>query len=99
MSHGRTSDSDRPRKVSPRLPARPQALSGERAQQQPVGECPAELALPAGTSAIFDDSPIQRAVRDVQVISQHAFGAEGRFASAAQAYWGVPVDFPLLEMD
>jgi hypothetical protein len=33
------------------------------------------------------------------VIAQHAFGAEGRFATVAQAYWGLDVDFPLLTMD
>jgi alkylation response protein AidB-like acyl-CoA dehydrogenase len=53
----------------------------------------------AGTSAIYRGSPIERAIRDSEVISHHAFGAEGRFASVAQAYWGLDVDFPLLGMD
>lgn len=53
----------------------------------------------AGTSAIYKGSPIERAIRDTEVISHHAFGAEGRFASAAQAYWGLDVDFPLLTFD
>jgi len=57
------------------------------------------IARAAGTSGIFETSRICRAVRDVQAISSHAFGAEGRFATAAQAYWGVAVDFPLLAMD
>jgi len=57
------------------------------------------IARAAGTSAIHETHRIGRAVRDVQVMSNHAFGAEGRYASAAQAYWGVAVDFPLLAMD
>ena len=58
-----------------------------------------ELARGVGTSGIYRRSPIERAFRDVQVIRHHAFGAEGRFATVAQAYWGLDVDFPLLEMD
>jgi len=57
------------------------------------------IARAAGTSAIFETNRIGRAARDVQVMSSHAFGAEGRYASVAQAYWGVEVDFPLLVMD
>lgn len=58
-----------------------------------------ELAQGVGTSGIYRRSPIERAFRDIQVIRHHAFGAEGRFATVAQAYWGLDVDFPLLEMD
>ncbi len=58
-----------------------------------------ELSRGVGTSGIYRRSPIERAFRDVQVIRHHAFGAEGRFATVAQAYWGLDVDFPLLEMD
>lgn len=36
---------------------------------------------------------------DRVVISHHAFGSEVRFASAAQAYWDLDVDFPVLTMD
>lgn len=57
------------------------------------------VAQAAGTSAVYEGSRIERALRDTGVIAQHAFGAEGRFATVAQAYWGVEVDFPLLAMD
>lgn len=57
------------------------------------------LARAVGTSAIHQGHPIERALRDTEVIAQHAFGAEGRFATVAQAYWGLDVDFPLLAMD
>jgi alkylation response protein AidB-like acyl-CoA dehydrogenase len=58
-----------------------------------------ELTQGVGTSSVYRRSPIERAFRDVQVIRHHAFGAEGRFATVAQVYWGLDVDFPLLEMD
>lgn len=57
------------------------------------------LARTVGTSAIYEGNPIERAQRDTEVIAHHAFGAEGRYATVAQAYWGVDVDFPLLAMD
>lgn len=57
------------------------------------------LARVVGTSSIHQGSPVERALRDTEVIAHHAFGAEGRFATVAQAYWGVDVDFPLLAMD
>jgi len=66
---------------------------------QGCADAVSELAQGVGTSSIYRRSPIERAFRDVQVIRHHAFGAEGRFATVAQAYWGLDVDFPLLEMD
>ncbi len=57
------------------------------------------LAKAVGTSAIYKGNAIERALRDTEVISHHAFGAEGRFATVAQAYWDLDVDFPLLAMD
>ncbi len=57
------------------------------------------LAKATGTSSIYKGNAIERALRDADVISHHAFGAEGRFASAAQSYWNLDVDFPLLAMD
>lgn len=57
------------------------------------------LAKAVGTSSIYKGNVVERALRDADVISHHAFGAEGRFASAAQAYWQLDVDFPLLAMD
>ena len=57
------------------------------------------ISKAVGTTSIYKGNPVERALRDAEVISHHAFGAEGRFASAAQAYWDVEVDFPLLVMD
>ena len=66
---------------------------------QTSADAVAELARGVGTTGIYRRSPVERAFRDLQVIRHHAFGAEARFATVAQAYWGVEVDFPLLEMD
>lgn len=57
------------------------------------------VARAAGTTGIFKEHPLERAVRDAEVISHHVFGAESRYANVAQAYWGVEVDFPLLAME
>lgn len=57
------------------------------------------IAKAVGTTAVYKGNAVERALRDAEVISHHAFGAEGRFATVAQAYWGVDVDFPLLAMD
>lgn len=67
--------------------------------QQECADAVRLLGKAAGTSSIYKGSPVERALRDTEVISHHAFGAEGRFASGAQAYWGLDVDFPLLGMD
>jgi hypothetical protein len=66
---------------------------------QTCAEATRWVARAAGTSAIYQGNAIERALRDTEVIAQHAFGAEGRFATVAQAYWGLDVDFPLLTMD
>ncbi len=66
---------------------------------QTCADATRRIARTVGTSAIYEGNPVERALRDTEVIAQHAFGAEGRFATVAQAYWGVDVDFPLLAMD
>ncbi len=66
---------------------------------QSAAQATRNLARAVGTSAIHQGHPIERAWRDTEVIAQHAFGAEGRFATVAQAYWALDVDFPLLAMD
>ena len=58
-----------------------------------------EVATAAGTSGIYKTNPIERAVRDTETLRHHAFGAEGRYASAAQVHWQMEVDFPFLAMD
>ncbi len=67
--------------------------------QQECADAVRLLGKAVGTSSIYKGNPIERALRDADVISHHAFGAEGRFASVAQAYWDLEVDFPLLSMD
>ena len=67
--------------------------------QQECADAARLLTKATGTSSIYKGNPIERALRDTEVISHHAFGAEGRFASVAQAYWGLDVDFPLMAMD
>jgi indole-3-acetate monooxygenase len=58
-----------------------------------------EVATAAGTSGIYKTSPIERALRDSETLRHHAFGAEGRYANAAQVHWQLDVDFPFLAMD
>lgn len=58
-----------------------------------------EIATAAGTSSVCKPSPIERALRDVETLRQHALGAEGRFLNVAQAYWDVEIDFPFLALD
>jgi alkylation response protein AidB-like acyl-CoA dehydrogenase len=58
-----------------------------------------DVASAAGTSSVYKSSPIERAVRDLETLRHHALGAEGRFASVAQALWGVEIDFPFLAVD
>ena len=57
------------------------------------------IAKAVATTCAYKGNPLERAVRDMEVMSHHGFGAEGRYMSAAQAYWGVELDFPLLAMD
>ncbi|MEM7307189.1 MAG: acyl-CoA dehydrogenase family protein [Planctomycetota bacterium] len=67
--------------------------------QQECADAVRLLGKAVGASSIYKGNPIERAWRDAEVISHHAFGAEGRYASVAQAYWGLDVDFPLMAMD
>lgn len=67
--------------------------------QQECADAVRRISKAVGTSAVYKGNAVERALRDADVISHHAFGSEGRFASVAQAYWGIEVDFPLLTMD
>ena len=67
--------------------------------QQECADAVRRLSKAVGTSSIYKGNAVERALRDTEVISHHAFWSEGRFASAAQAYWGLEPDFPLLMMD
>lgn len=44
----------------------------------------------AGTTGIFTDHPIARAMQDAMIIPQHAFLAEGTWQSAGRALLGLP---------
>jgi alkylation response protein AidB-like acyl-CoA dehydrogenase len=66
---------------------------------QSCTEAVREVARASGTAAIHKGSPIERALRDAEVTSHHAFGSESRFASVAQAYWGLDIDYPLIEIE
>lgn len=51
----------------------------------------------AGTSGIRNGSVLNRHFRDVQVLKQHAFAADGRFETVGQVFLGLPTyDFPVL---
>jgi alkylation response protein AidB-like acyl-CoA dehydrogenase len=50
----------------------------------------------AGTSGIYTRSPLERYFRDIQVLRHHAFGAETRYETVGQVYFGLPPDFPLV---
>ncbi|MEQ8662059.1 MAG: hypothetical protein RLW62_14680, partial [Gammaproteobacteria bacterium] len=66
---------------------------------QGCAEACAGLARALGTASIRRGNVLERALRDSEVIARHAFGAEARYASVAQAHLGLPLDFPLLAMD
>jgi alkylation response protein AidB-like acyl-CoA dehydrogenase len=52
----------------------------------------------AGTSGIYNRSPLERHFRDVQVLRHHAFGAEGRYETAGQVFLGLAPDFVALAL-
>ena len=47
----------------------------------------------AGTSWIRKGNPLERAVRDVEVLRHHAYINEGRYGTVAQVHWGMEPDF------
>ena len=54
------------------------------------------VADAAGTSAIYQESPLERAVRDMEVLRHHGFVSESRYASVAQLLWDSELDYPLI---
>lgn len=44
----------------------------------------------AGTTAIYKEHPLQRRLRDAQVVAQHAFLSEGHFESGGRHVLGMP---------
>jgi alkylation response protein AidB-like acyl-CoA dehydrogenase len=51
----------------------------------------------AGTSGIFPASPLNRAMRDMQVLKQHTFYSEERYETVGRVYFGLPPQFAPLE--
>jgi alkylation response protein AidB-like acyl-CoA dehydrogenase len=47
----------------------------------------------AGTSGIYTRHPLERYVRDMQVLKQHGFASEMRYETVAQVYLGLPPEF------
>ena len=50
----------------------------------------------AGTTGIYKRSPLERYFRDMQVLVQHGFVSESRYATVGQIYLGLEPDFPLV---
>jgi alkylation response protein AidB-like acyl-CoA dehydrogenase len=51
----------------------------------------------AGTSGIFQSSPLERSFRDMQVLKHHAFYSEQRYETVGRVYVGLPPQFAALE--
>ena len=54
------------------------------------------VAEAAGSSVIYTTSPLERIVRDMEVLRHHGFTNEQRFGSVAQVLWDAPLDYPVL---
>ena len=52
----------------------------------------------AGTSAIWEDGPLARPVRDMAVLTQHAFVSDSRFQSVGQGLLGLETDWAGLQL-
>jgi indole-3-acetate monooxygenase len=50
----------------------------------------------AGTTAIYERSPLERHFRDAHTLRHHGFLSENRFEAAGQVYLGVDPEFPLI---
>jgi len=54
------------------------------------------VADAAGSSVIYETNPLERLVRDMEVLRHHGFTNEQRFGSVAQVMWDAPLDYPVL---
>jgi alkylation response protein AidB-like acyl-CoA dehydrogenase len=50
----------------------------------------------AGTTGIYERSPLERHFRDANTLRHHGFMSENRFEVVGQVYLGVPPEFPLI---
>ena len=55
-------------------------------------------ALVAGTSWIRKGNPLERAMRDIEVMHHHAYMNEGRFGTVSQVLWGLEPDFAFISI-
>jgi indole-3-acetate monooxygenase len=51
----------------------------------------------AGSTAVYTRNKISRYFTDAQVLKQHGFVNDSRYETAAQIYFGLPADLPLVE--
>ena len=49
-----------------------------------------------GTVRATGGNPLERIVRDMEVLRHHGFTNEQRFGSVAQVMWDAPLDYPVL---
>ena len=54
------------------------------------------VADAAASSATLKENPLERMGRDIETLRHHGFANESRYASVAQVYWDVELDYPLL---
>ena len=54
------------------------------------------VADAAGSSVMYADGPLERHVRDMEVLRHHGFTNESRFGSVAQVLWDAPLDYPVM---
>ena len=52
----------------------------------------------AGTSGIYERSPLERCFRDAETLRHHGILSENRFETAGQVYLGVHPEFPLVAL-
>ena len=50
----------------------------------------------AGSTGIYERSPLERLFRDANTLRHHGFMSENRFEVVGQVYLGVPPEFPLI---
>jgi alkylation response protein AidB-like acyl-CoA dehydrogenase len=50
----------------------------------------------AGSTGIYERSPLERHFRDANTLRHHGFMSENRFEVVGQVYLGVPPEFPLI---
>jgi alkylation response protein AidB-like acyl-CoA dehydrogenase len=50
----------------------------------------------AGTTAVYEENPIERHFRDIQVLTQHGFMSDDRYETVGQVYLGLEPDLSLV---